>query len=140
MTDQARATVLAIDPGGRRYGVAIADLEMRFARPLEVIDADTEDPVTRIASLVDESNVVRIVVGKPVALSGAEGPAVAGHRAFVEQLGGLGVEVVEHDERLTTVIAERGLRASGTKKATREKMRDAVAAQVLLQDFLDSER
>ena len=140
MTDRQRDTILAIDPGGRRYGVAIADLETRFARPLEVIDAQDQDPVARIGSLVEESNVVRVVVGKPVSLSGEDGPAVEGYRDFVARLGALGVEIVEHDERLTTVIAERGLRAGGSDRSTRKRLRDAVAAQVLLQDFLDSER
>jgi len=140
VTDKERPTILAIDPGGRRYGVAIADLETRFARPLEVIDATLQDPIARIADLIRDCKVVRVVVGRPVALSGSNGPAVAGNREFIEKLGDLGIEVVEHDERLTTVIAEQGLRAGGSKRATRERLRDAVAAQVLLQHFLDSQR
>lgn len=122
-------------------GIAIADLETRFARPLEVIDLSKETPTTRIAELVDEHGVTRVVVGLPVGLSGKEGPAVEVTRALVEDLrGALSVEVVEHDERLTTVIAEQGMRSAGTGSGARAGIRDSVAAQVMLQGYLDSDR
>ncbi len=130
-----------MDPGERRYGVAFADLETRFARPLEVIDARHTDPVARIAELAREHAAVKIVVGRPVGLSGEDGPAVAARGSFAALLrAATDVEVTEHDERLTTVIAEQGLRAAGSGARGRAQVRDAVAAQVLLQSFLDAER
>ena len=140
MSDTNRRTILAVDPGGRRFGVAIADLETRFARPLEVIDSQETDPVERVAQLADEHDAVEVIVGKPLGLDGREGPAVAALRGFITELVGKGLTVTEHDERLTTVIAERGMREAGANAATRKGMRDAMAAKVLLQCYLDVQR
>jgi putative Holliday junction resolvase len=132
-------SVLGIDPGGRRVGVAVADLETRFARPLEVIDARDHDPIERIAEIAREREAVSIVVGKPLGLSGHEGPAVREQRDFMDRLRArVDVEVVEFDERMTSVVAERDLRAAGGKPAARKAVRDAVAAQVILQGYLDA--
>lgn len=130
--------ILGVDPGERRVGVALADEETRFARPLEVIDKTATDAVERIAELVAEHTVSLVVVGRPLSLSGAAARAVADAAPFVTALReALPVEVVEHDERLTTVIAERGLRAGGADRAARKRLRDAVAAQVMLQGYVD---
>lgn len=131
--------ILGVDPGERRVGVAAADEETLFARPLEVIDAAVTDPVARIAELAREHDATLLVVGRPLALSGEAGPAVEGTAPFVAALrAAVGVDVVEHDERLTSVIAERSLRAGGADHAARKRIRDAVAAQVMLQGYLDS--
>jgi putative holliday junction resolvase len=133
--------ILGIDYGSHRIGVAIADHETRFARPLEVIDAREKDPVARIAELTDEMGAALIVVGRPLSLSGAAGPAVESQSRFVAALRErVDVDVVEHDERLTTVIAEQGMRAGGAGRTARRERRDAVAAQMMLQGYLDSER
>lgn len=133
--------ILGIDPGSRRVGVAIADAETRFARPLEVIDVSDADPVERIAALVRELGVGRVVVGRPVGLGGSAGPAVEAQQQLVERLrSALDVPLDEYDERLTTVIAEQGLRASGASRSARKRTRDAVAAQVMLQGYMDSRR
>lgn len=133
--------ILGVDPGSKRVGIAIADPETRFARPLEVIDATQADPTQRIAELVREHDAALIVVGRPTSLSGREGPAVDAQQAFVAALRAvIEVEIVEHDERLTTVLAEQGLRASGAGREARAALRDSVAAQVMLQGYLDSTR
>jgi putative Holliday junction resolvase len=133
--------ILGVDPGERRVGVAVADEETLFARPLEVIDRGATDAVARVAALAREHDATLVVVGKPLALSGEEGRAVADAAPFVGALReALPVQVVEHDERLTTVIAERALRAGGADPAARKKLRDAVAAQVMLQGYLDARR
>ncbi|MDQ3957893.1 MAG: Holliday junction resolvase RuvX [Actinomycetota bacterium] len=133
--------IVGVDPGERRVGVAVADEETRFARPLEVIDSEVTDPVTRISEIVAEHGASLVVVGKPVSLSGAEGPAVRDLAPFLAALRKtLSADVVEHDERLTTVIAERSLRAGGAGRDARKRLRDAVAAQVMLQGYLDVHR
>ena len=139
--------ILGIDPGSRRIGVAAADRETRFARPLEVIDTASTDPVARISLLVRDLPADLVVVGRPVSLSGRSGPSVEARSEFVRSLrealevldvpGVPEVRVVEHDERLTTVVAEQGLRAAGGRAKARKKVLDAVAAQVMLQGFLD---
>ena len=98
-----------------------------------------ENTVAGIIDLATSNAATKIVVGKPVSLSGAEGPAVEKQRHLVEKLRAASpIEVVEYDERLTTVVAESGLRAGGAKPQARKEIRDAVAAQVMLQGYLDS--
>ena len=131
--------ILGVDPGARRTGVAVADDETRWARPLEVIDARAEDPATRIAALVDELGATLVVVGRPTGLSGEEGPAVLAQQTFVTRLrAAVDVRVEEFDERLTTVAAERRLREGGAGPRKVKAMKDAVAAQLMLQDYLDA--
>lgn len=133
--------ILGVDPGSRRVGIAMADPATRFAHPLEVIDTKTTDPTVRIAQLVTEHGVEVVVVGRPTSLSGRAGPAVDAQQAFVDGLRVvLDVAIVEHDERLTTVLADQGLRAGGASRKARAAQRDAVAAQVMLQSYLDATR
>ncbi len=131
--------ILGIDPGEVRIGVAIADEETRFARPLEIIDRRVTDPIERIAALVRDLDVRLVVVGRPVSLSGRAGPAVEDQRVFVEALKDVGIPIAEFDERLTTVVAEQRLRAAGRSRKNADRVKDAIAAQVMLQDFLDSQ-
>jgi putative Holliday junction resolvase len=85
--------------------------------------------------------VTMVVVGRPVGLSGIEGPAMEKQKTFLVALrAALDVNVDVFDERLTTVVAERGLRAGGASAKRRKEMRDAVAAQVMLQDYMDVHR
>lgn len=133
--------IMGIDPGSRRVGIAVADYETRFARPLEVIDASSRDPIERIGELVNELEVDRIVIGRPVGLSGVDGPAVARQQEFVSSLrASCDVEIIESDERFTSVIADRALRDAGRSVKRARGVRDAVAAQIILQSYLDSER
>lgn len=131
--------IVGVDPGARRIGIAVADRETKWARPLEVIDSRKVDAIRRISEIVREQKADLVVVGKPVGLSGGEGPAVDAQRKLLADLdAALDVPVEEQDERLTTVEAERGLKEAGVKAATRKKVRDAVAAQVMLQAYVDS--
>jgi putative holliday junction resolvase len=133
--------ILGIDPGARRIGVAAADVETRFARPVEVIDVEKTDAIARIEQIVSELGVTEVVVGRPVALSGKPGAAVESQRGLLARLrAALDVEVREYDERLTTVVAEQGLRGSGVPSRARKELRDAVAAQVMLQGYMDATR
>lgn len=130
---------LGVDPGERRVGIAVADDETRFARAHEVIDTKAADPLDRIAALVTELEATTVVVGRPVNLAGAAGPAVVRQQGFVHALRErLSVDVVEHDERFTSVIADRALKEAGKSTKQARSFRDAVAAQVLLQDYLDT--
>ena len=131
-------TILGVDPGSKRIGIAIADLETRVATPLDVLVAG-RSAIEELVRLVTIHRATKVVVGKPVSLSGGEGPAMEDQRRFLDKLrAALPVPVVEYDERLTTVVAEAGLRAGGAKAKSRKELRDAVAAQVLLQGFLDA--
>jgi putative Holliday junction resolvase len=131
--------ILGVDPGTRRVGIAAADLETRMARPLEVIDRRRTDAFARIAQLAADLEAQRIVVGRPTSLSGDEGPAITAQQLFVAGLREVTtVEVAEWDERLTTVLAERMMLAAGASASIRKENRDAVAAQIMLQGYVDA--
>ncbi|MEA2499453.1 MAG: putative pre6S rRNA nuclease [Actinomycetota bacterium] len=131
--------ILGVDPGARRVGLALADLETRFARPLEVVDTKEFDPIARIRSVIEEHGVTKVVVGRPVTLAGEMGRSAEEQKSFLVALrGALSVEVDVYDERLTTVIADRRLQEAGVPAAKRKAIKDAVAAQVMLQGYLDA--
>jgi putative Holliday junction resolvase len=131
--------ILGIDPGERRVGVAAAEPETRLAHPVEVIDRRHTDAAQRIVQLAAELDAELIVVGRPTSMSGEAGLAVAAQQLFVSKLReATSVEVIEWDERLTTVAAERSLRSSGASAAVRKEKRDAVAAQIMLQSYVDA--
>jgi putative holliday junction resolvase len=133
--------IVGVDPGTKRVGIAIADLETRFARPVET--AETETAVARIAEIVNDSKADTVVVGRPVSLSGEPGRAVQAYEGFVEELRSTlpsEVTIVEYDERLTSVIAENALRSAGVSTKDARGKVDQIAAQVMLQGYLDSRR
>ncbi|MEA2478004.1 MAG: putative pre6S rRNA nuclease [Actinomycetota bacterium] len=133
--------ILGLDHGARRIGVAIAAAGTTLAVPLEVIDAEATDAVARLVDLIRGRGVSMVVIGRPTMLSGAEGSGVDDARAFATALtAATGIEVVEHDERMTTVMAERNLRDAGVTQSRRKELKDAVAAQVILQSYLDVDR
>ena len=133
--------VLGLDPGERRIGVALSDATGIIAQPHDVIDRKNVDPVKAIRDLVREYEIVMVVVGLPVSLSGDEGPAAQAARRFGETMQtALEVDVLFHDERFTTVTAEAALIESGVRRDKRRQLRDKVAAAVMLQAFLDARR
>ena len=132
---------LGIDLGERRIGVAVSDSEGRVATPLTVIkrSGSRSRDHQKIAELVDEYETGVVVVGLPLSLDGGTGPAALSAEREARQLEtALGVPVLTHDERLTTVIAEQALAESGLSGKARRRRVDMVAASVILQGWLDS--
>ena len=131
--------IMGIDYGTRRVGVALSDRLGIAAHPFEVLQAGP-GLGRRLADLVGSEEVTKVVVGLPVSLDGTEQAAARRTRRFADRLRPLvGVEVVLHDERLTTRIAEGVLVAAGTSRAKRRRRVDKVAAAVMLQGYLDSQ-
>ena len=109
-----------------------------LAHPLETIPA-SKQAVKRIAEIVQVKNVDRIVIGVPRLMSGNYGSAAEQVLTFVEQIRkAVSCEVVTWDERLTTVAAQRALRDAGKKTRDTRGYVDQVAAQIILQGYLDS--
>ncbi|GAA4241176.1 Holliday junction resolvase RuvX [Actinomadura meridiana] len=136
-----RGVRLAVDVGSVRIGVARCDPGGILATPLETVKSGKGD-IDRIVALVAEHEAIEVVVGLPTSLSGREGPAARTARGFATTLADrLPPETVRlHDERLTTVTAESGLRAGGVRGRARRAVVDQAAATVLLQAALDVER
>lgn len=132
---------LGIDPGDARIGVARCDPSGMLATPVETVRRGAGD-LARIAALAVEAEALEVVVGLPRSLSGHEGPAAVKARAFAGAVARrvAPVPVRLCDERLTTVSAESMLRERGRKGARRRAVVDQVAAVVILQQALDTER
>ncbi len=129
--------ILAIDFGRARIGAAISDELQLLAHPLETITAN-ERSIARVTEIVRERKVDHVVVGIPRQLSGKIGTAATETLRFVEKLRAiLPCPVVTWDERLTTVAAHRALREAGKKTRTTRDYVDQVAAQMILQGYLD---
>jgi len=134
--------IVGIDFGERRIGVAAADDRTRLAIPLTTAEV-RGDPVDELVRIAAEQRAEELVLGLPLSLTGAEGPQSRHIREVVAALSErISIPIRLHDERLTTRQAER---ASPRKKSvSRAKAgspgRDAVAAAILLQAYLDSQR
>ncbi len=131
--------ILGIDYGTRRVGAAVSDPRRKIATPLEVYQRkDQAQDARHYRRVVEENDVDLIVVGLPLHTSGQEGVSAKGARAFGGWLAReTGLKVLYHDERFSTVDAEERLIAAGIKRQGRKERRDMLAAQILLQDYLD---
>lgn len=130
--------VLGLDLGDARIGVAISDDERRVAVPLGTVRTGAPNDVRAIAALVREQDVTVVVVGHPLLLSGQPGERADHAERFAEALRAvLEIPVALHDERLSTVEAERALRAAGVSGKDRRGAVDRSAATVILQAWLD---
>lgn len=133
---------VAVDLGSRRIGVALCDSAGTVATPYQTVHrrGDRGAEHAELAGLAAEVDAEVVVVGLPVSLDGTDGPAAVAARAEAAELAGhLDVPVVLHDERLTTVTAERSLAAQGRRGRRRRQVVDQVAAAVLLQAWLDGD-
>jgi putative Holliday junction resolvase len=129
--------ILALDFGRARIGVAISDELQLLAHPLETIPANQQLAV-RVAEIVRERKVDHVVAGIPKRMNGQIGSAATEVLQFVEKLRAiLPCPVVTWDERLTTVAAQRALRDAGKKTRQTRAYVDQVAAQMILQSYLD---
>ena len=134
--------VIGLDLGSRRIGVAVSDDGGTVATPHAVLErADADADRRAIAALIEEVGAGRVVVGLPLSLDGTMGPAA---QAATEEAAALAamldVPVETYDERLTTVTADRSLMALKMKADARRRVVDKVAAAVMLQSWLDSQR
>jgi len=133
--------ILALDVGERRIGVALSDPTQTLARSLLVLDRrDDKEALKRVAALVREQGVERVVVGYPLSLRGDVGPQAERVGRFARALARvLEVPVEMWDERYSTVDAERILREQGIGGRKRRRRIDATAAAVILQSYLDAQ-
>ncbi|MFN0091366.1 MAG: Holliday junction resolvase RuvX [Acidimicrobiales bacterium] len=132
---------LGLDLGSRRIGVALSDSGGRVATPFTVLErsGDRARDHRRVAQLVAEAEAEAVVVGLPLSLSGSVTAAARAALAEAEELAStVGVAVHTYDERLSTVSAERSLRAQNLRGPARRRVVDQVAAAVMLQAWLDA--
>ena len=132
--------ILGIDFGRARIGLAISDELRLLAHPLQTIPAN-KDSVSTIAAIVRDRKIDKVVIGIPKHMSGEIGKAANEALEFATKLRTeLRCPVETWDERLTTVAANRALSEAGKKTRQTRNIVDQVAAQMILQGYLDRER
>jgi putative Holliday junction resolvase len=151
-TGQFRPGVrIGIDVGSVRIGVSRTDPDAVLAVPVTTVarprrGSAARTDLTELAMIVAEHAPLELVVGLPVTLDGQEGPAVAAVRAYVAELVAelderhLEVPVRLVDERMSTAVASRHLRAAGRDSRSGRAVIDQAAAVVIVQDTIDFER
>ncbi len=129
--------IMAVDLGAVRTGIAISDELRLFAQPWKTV-AGGDASLAAVQAAMEETKPSLVLVGLPRNMDGTYGPAAEAARTFAGQLReATGARVELWDERLTTTAAQRALRESGRKAHKQRDVVDQVAAQILLQSWLD---
>ena len=136
--------VMAIDFGMRRIGVALSDPLRMVASGYETVNwngVDHEYALERISQIVKEKEVTEIVMGKPSRTDGTQSKKKKKAIRFSSMIEEkTGIKPVFRDERFTTVIASQFLRQTGVSGKNKKKVVDQVAAEIILQEYLDMHR
>ena len=149
MSALSRGRRLGVDVGKVRVGVALSDPDGILATPLVTVPRDmgaaeeaVPSDIAELVRLVGEHEVVQIVMGLPVRLNGAEGPAAIDIRAYAGRLAeAVGeVPIALTDERMSTVVATRRLAERGIRGKRQRAVVDQAAAVEILQSWLDAQR
>lgn len=133
---------MGIDFGLRRIGVAFSDETKFLASPYEVYvrQGDSQD-IQHFVDLVEKNKVDEIVCGLPMNMQGEEQEIAVETRAFMDELRArLAVQIIFVDERLSSAMAEDVLKQTERDWKKRKQKLDAVAASIILQDYLDNIR
>lgn len=135
-------SIMALDVGAKRIGVAVADPGGTFAMPVGTIErANLREDLARIASFVESYDVSDLVVGDPISLSGERGIAAQKMDAFVERLRDVFSGTIHRvDERMTTALATKSLIAADVSRRKRREVVDKMAAALILESFLARRR
>ncbi len=133
-------TLLAFDFGEKRIGIAVGEWALAQAHPLTTIRSEVNaERFALIAALIAEWKPVRLIVGLPVALDGTPHAMTARCTRFANQLRGrFGLPVDYAEERFSSVEADERLRAAGHDARSAKEHVDALAAQIILQNYFES--
>ena len=132
---------LGIDVGKVRVGIATCDPSGLLATPVVTLQRESEGVVAEVAKYATDSSAIELVVGLPLNLSGNHTPSTEDAIAFAKEVAAaVSIPVRMIDERLTTVSAHSALRSSGKKQRGTRSVIDQVAAVMVLQHALDTER
>ena len=132
--------IIGIDYGRRRIGIAYSDPLRITAQPLTTVTLKTEgEAVKKVCEVLAKEEVELVVVGLPVSLSGGKGGQMADEiRKFAQGLEKHGYLIVFEDERFTSAEAMDTMRRAGKKEKQMRGKTDVIAAQLILQGYLDS--
>ncbi len=131
--------LVALDVGDKTIGLAASDELGLTAQGLPTIRRAREaSDIDAVMATIREREAVRAIVGWPLNMDGSEGPRANKCRAFAKKLAARGVEVRLWDERLTSREAERAMIEGGLRREKRREIVDRLAAQLILQSYLES--
>lgn len=132
--------ILGLDFGERRLGFAVSDADEVLATPLCVAHCrNRQEALREVERLCRETGATKLVVGLPIQMNGSRGTQAENVLAFVEELASrLPVPIETWDERLTTRTAESVLIEAGASRRRRKEVVDKLAAQIMLQNYLDA--
>jgi putative Holliday junction resolvase len=135
------STVIGLDHGARRIGVAVGDTDtaMAFARRA-IRRRRLETDLRAVADLARAERAELVVVGLPLNMDGSEGEQSREARSFGDALAALGLRIAYQDERLSTWEADRRLGEAGRRPDRASGERDSTAARLILQEYLDARR
>jgi putative holliday junction resolvase len=129
---------LALDYGTKRIGVALTDPLKIIAQPLMALE-NTPQFFAQLQKILIEQKVSRIIIGNPIRLDGKPGPAEEAVAVFVTQLKAVTtLPVILWDERLTSAEANKRMIESGIRRERRKELVDALAAALLLKNYLQA--
>ena len=133
---------LGIDYGEKRIGLAISDPTLTIAQAYKTIHfASKKNLMQQISSIVKELEIEKIVLGLPLTMKGSDSKKTTEVREFGEKLNEiLSIPVIYFDERLSSVRAHQILREYGKQPSKSRQKIDQLAAQQILQTYLDKER
>lgn len=133
---------MGVDYGDKRIGIAFTDPLNIICSPYEVYkNVGKEDALKHLDKLIKNFDVDEVAIGLPLNMDGSEGKRAILHRQFGEDLANLsGVKVHFIDERLTSAEAEEMLIESGMRREKRKEVIDKIAAQIILQSFMNNRK
>jgi putative holliday junction resolvase len=131
---------LGLDVGDKRIGVAMSDPGEILASPLcTIIRTDDEKAINQLVEIINKNDVGKIIIGMPYSLRGHLNEQTAKVVSFTEKLvTRIQIPIQYHDERFSTVTAERMMIQAGKKSEKRKQKRDSAAAALILQEYLDT--
>jgi putative Holliday junction resolvase len=134
--------ILALDVGRKRIGVAMSDPMAIVAQAVKTIEIkDNASAIAEIGDFIKENSVEEVVVGLPLNMNGTESAMTKEAVQFTDKLRArIGAPVKMWDERLTSLQIENDLIFMGVSRAKRKKINDMLAAQIILQNYLDSRK
>ncbi len=132
--------ILGLDYGERRIGVAVSDESGIIAMPFSVVaNGGMRQAAREVSAICRAKAVGSIVIGLPLNMDGSRGFAAEAVARFTEALRGeTALPVIEWDERLSSRQTERILIAGDVRRARRKELVDKIAAQLILQSYLDA--
>ncbi|MAV63451.1 MAG: Holliday junction resolvase RuvX [Rickettsiales bacterium TMED269] len=132
-------TILCLDLGKKRIGLAISDINQKIASPYDVIkEKKFSEILIILKNLIKKFDIGSIIVGDPINMDGSLGPKSQSSRSFISNISkDIDIPILLWDERLSTIAAEKSLIEADISRKKRGEVIDKIAANIILQSFLD---